>query len=494
MRLSFSSVAAARLRVDTVIYFMFEDSDLFEAQRQQITEQFPGIDHVFTTGDFTGKKNTSLQAYNNDGNIRRIILSGLGESDNFSLHSIRMASATASKYLSNYKVKSPAVHLAHLGNFSAAQIAQSIIEGMELSLYKFDNYFSDKDDKRFVLDKLTFFCDDKKWLAAGKEGAQIGIDVAGGVNEARDLGNAPANEIYPETLAKRAMQLGKEFGFKVTVLDKRKITSAKMAGLLAVNQGSVKPPTFIIMEYKGGKAGEKPVVLVGKGVTFDTGGISLKPGAGMSDMKTDMHGSATVIGTMRAVAAAKLPINLVGLVPATDNMPSGSAILPGDIITYSNGISVEIDNTDAEGRLILADALIYAAKYKPQAVIDLATLTGACMIALGHYTSGMMGTSRELLGRIGEAGKRTREHVCELPLHEEYEEQLKSNVADLVNVGGRPAGAITAGLFLKRFAGDLPWVHMDIAGTGILPKATALNPRGASGVGVRLLFDMLANW
>jgi len=247
------------------------------------------------------------------------------------------------------------------------------------------------------------------------------------------------------------------------------------------------------MEYNGGRKGDKPVVLVGKGITFDTGGISIKPAAGMSDMKGDMHGAASVIGTMYTIAKLGLPVNVVGLVPSTENMPSGSAMVPGDILTFMNGKTAEIDNTDAEGRLILADALCYADRYKPQAVIDLATLTGACVIALGNTTTGMLGTDEHTKTMLANAGKRTSEYVCELPLYEEYEELIQSDYADIKNSGGRAAGTITAALFLKHFV-TYPWVHLDIAGTALAPKAGPYAPKGATGVGVRLLTDMLQNW
>ncbi len=495
MRLSFLNQTAGKIKSDAIIFFFFEDKALFEKQKQAVLDLFPGTKAALDSGDFRGKRKSCTIAYTNqDGVTPRLIFSGLGEADQLSMERIRVAAAQAAKEAARFELKHCALYLSQLQNMLAFDVAQASVEGIVLSLYKFDKYISDEDERQFRLQKLTLFSDDKALLNAAKPGGQRALQYCEGVTVARDLANAPANEIYPETLAERVTQLGKSAGFKVTVLDKRKITSLKMHGLLAVNKGSSNPPAFIIMDYKGGRRNEAPVVLVGKGVTFDTGGISLKPAPGMAAMKADMHGAATVIGTMVAVAKAKLKVNIVALVPATDNMPSGSATLPGDIITYSNGTSVEVDNTDAEGRLILADALLYAARYKPQAVIDLATLTGACMVALGHVTSGMMGTSDILKQRLKTAAGRSNEYVCELPLYEEYEEQLRSSVADARNVGGRPAGSITAGLFLKHFTGDYPWVHLDIAGTAILPKASSYKPEGGSGVGVRLLAETLSTW
>lgn len=265
-----------------------------------------------------------------------------------------------------------------------------------------------------------------------------------------------------------------------------------MGGVIGVCQGSARPPRFIILEY--GPASKKPVVLVGKGVTFDTGGISIKPSANMAEMKMDMSGAAAVIGAFEAVARLKLPVHLIGLIPAVENMPSGSAVRPGDILRHFNGKTSEVDNTDAEGRLILADALAYAEKYKPAAVIDLATLTGAVVVALGHVATGMMGNDEDLMKKLKASGEQTYERVWQLPLFEEYEKLIKSDVADVKNVGGRWAGSITAALFLKKFTGTYNWAHLDIAGTAILEEAQEYIPKGGSGVGVRLLTNFLKSW
>jgi leucyl aminopeptidase len=297
----------------------------------------------------------------------------------------------------------------------------------------------------------------------------------------------------PETLAASARKSGRRSGFGVRILNEKRIRALHMGGLAGVAAGSHRPPRFIIMEYRGRGARGKPVVLVGKGVTFDSGGISIKPSAGMAEMKMDMSGAAAVIGTMQAAAQLKLPRHLIGLVPATENLPGGSALKPGDILRHLNGMTSEIDNTDAEGRLILADALSYASRYDPALVIDLATLTGAVVVALGHVTTGMMGTDRKAMAALEEAGERTFERVWELPLYQEYEKLIRSDVADVKNTGGRWAGAITAALFLKKFTGTFPWVHLDIAGTAIIEEASDYIPRGGSGVGVRLLIDFLSH-
>jgi leucyl aminopeptidase len=276
------------------------------------------------------------------------------------------------------------------------------------------------------------------------------------------------------------------------VVDEREIKELGMGGVMGVSQGSAHPPRFIILEY--GQPSKKTIVLVGKGVTFDTGGISIKPSANMAEMKMDMSGAAAVIGTFEAVARLKLPVHLVGLIPAVENMPSGSSIRPGDILRHYGGKTSEVDNTDAEGRLILADALAYAEKFKPAAVIDIATLTGACVVALGHHASGMMGNDEGLMKKLKAAGERTYERVWPLPMFDEYEKLIKSDVADVRNVGGRWAGAITGAWFLKKFIGNYKWVHLDIAGTAILEENSDYTPKGGSGVGVRLLTEFLRRW
>jgi leucyl aminopeptidase len=281
----------------------------------------------------------------------------------------------------------------------------------------------------------------------------------------------------------------------VSVFNEKKITHLGMGGLLGVSRGSAKPPRFIVMEYNRRQAASRgTIVLVGKGVTFDSGGISIKPSAQMAEMKMDMSGAAAVIGTMQAAARLRLPLHLVGLIPATENLPSGTALKPGDILVHYNGKTSEIDNTDAEGRLILADALSYAERFRPDLVIDLATLTGAVVVALASYATGMLGNDTPSMERLREAGERTYERVWQLPMFEEYEKLIKSEVADVKNTGGRWGGAITAAMFLKKFIGKYKWVHLDIAGTAIMEEPLEYIPKGASGVGVRLLTDFLKHW
>jgi leucyl aminopeptidase len=370
-----------------------------------------------------------------------------------------------------------------------AQNTLDLAEGLLLSLYRFDKYRTGKDGKTLKMASLTLH-----HPALKKKMVEELENLVSATFYARDLVNEPAIALNAEKLSKSLKRTGKEAGFKVEVLGKDKIRALKMGGLLAVNEGSVDPPTFNVLEYKPDNARNKePFVLVGKGVTYDTGGLSLKPSDAMVGMKADMGGAAAVAGTFLAVVKNKLPVHLVGLIPATDNRPGGNAITPGDVITISDGSTVEVLNTDAEGRLILADALVYAKKYKPALVIDLATLTGAAVMALGKEAVAMMGTASELsMDQLRSAGEETYERLVEFPLWEEYREYLKSDIADLKNIGGRTAGAITAGMFLKHFT-DYPWIHLDIAGTAFLEATDFYKGKNGTGAGVRLLYQYIKN-
>ncbi|NBR26848.1 MAG: leucyl aminopeptidase, partial [Betaproteobacteria bacterium] len=337
------------------------------------------------------------------------------------------------------------------------------------------------------LRRLTFGIDDKNAQRLAAAGLEQGLAVAHGVSLARDLGNLPGNVCTPTYLAGAARDLAKHYRMKLTVLERAQMEKLGMGALLSVARGSVQPPKLIVLEYRGGPAGQRPVALVGKGVTFDTGGISLKPAPEMDEMKFDMCGAASVLGTLKAIAEMKLRINVVGLIPATENMPGGRATKPGDIVTTMSGQTVEILNTDAEGRLILCDALTYAERYKPQAVIDIATLTGACVIALGHVVSGLFANDDALAREVLNAGEASGDRAWHLPLHDEYQEQLNSNFADFANIGGRPAGAVTAACYLSRFTKKFKWAHLDIAGTAWKSG----KEKGATGRPVPLLTQFL---
>jgi leucyl aminopeptidase len=368
--------------------------------------------------------------------------------------------------------------------------ARAAAEGATLGLYRFTRYKSgDEDSGGADLDRLDLVCDGADDEAAVSGAADLGVKVALATRVARDLANEPSNTATPEHLAAKAREMAERHGMAVEVLDRAGIEEEGLVGLATVGRSAENEPRFIVIEHRNGGDGA-PIVLVGKAVTFDSGGISIKPSSGMENMKFDMSGGAAVLGVMEAVGALDLPLNVVALVPATENLPGGDAFKPGDVLRLHSGKTVEILTTDAEGRLILADALSYARRYEPAAVVDCATLTGACHVALGDHASGLMGNDEGLISEVRAAGEATGERAWPLPLFEEYTEQIRGEVADIKNSGGRYGGALTAGAFLKEFA-DYPWAHLDIAGTAYGKKGNAYTPRGATGVPARLLVEFL---
>lgn len=492
MKLAFERSSLSQNRSDVVAVFVHQEKALFSKEIQTIARKIGARISPADTGDFKGKESESCVVYTQRGSRScRYLIVGLGERRKVSPERYRRSAATAAKRARSLKAKTLAIFLPPSAK-QVERVVSALAEGALLSLYKFDKYISKKGDEPPNLETITICAENPSGIDQGKCAAYWAEVVCEGTCLARDLANSPANEIYPQTLAEASKQSAERCGYSATILDEREIRDLGMGGVIGVSQGSAHPPRFIILEY--GDSKKRPVVLVGKGVTFDSGGISIKPSSGMAEMKMDMSGAAAVIGTFEAVTRLKLPVHIVGLIPAVENMPSGSSIRPGDILRHYNGKTSEVDNTDAEGRLILADALAYAGKYKPAAVIDLATLTGACVVALGHYATGMMGNDPKLMKKLKSAGEATYERVWQLPLFDEYEKLIKSDVADVKNVGGKWAGAITAGWFLKRFIGRYNWVHLDIAGTAMLEDGSDYTPKGASGVGVRLLTELLRRW
>ncbi|MCS7077768.1 MAG: leucyl aminopeptidase [Bacteroidia bacterium] len=419
------------------------------------------------------------------------IIHHLGEHSQITLEKIRKGVHELVSTANTLSLSQLNIHLHDsFTTISVEEIAFAVAETVILSNYQFNKYFSNP--KNNTLDKVNI-CVEKE-NAMLKNAIKKGQIVGESTCIARDLVNEPVITLNAVELAKRTQELGKKYGFKVEVLDKKKIESLKMGGILAVNSGSELPPTFSILEYKPNKPKNKnPIILVGKGIVYDTGGLSLKPTeGGMDTMKCDMAGAAAVIGAFCAIAQMKLNLYVIGLIPATDNRPGKNAYTPGDIIQMHSGSFVEVLNTDAEGRLILADALHFAKQYEPQLVIDLATLTGAAVVAVGDIGIAMMGTAHEgIKNSIKQAGEKVYERLVELPLWEEYGELLKSNVADMKNIGGRNAGAITAGKFLEHFT-NYPWIHLDIAGPAFLQTPQSYRGRGGTGVGVRLLVEFLS--
>ena len=403
------------------------------------------------------------------------------ENDYKAAEKIRIAASNLLTTLNNKKIQSATL----IGD--DIKIAP-FIEGVGLANYQFLKYYSDKKSNTFKT--LSYFTKSKTDNIKETEA------VVEATNFAKDLVNEPLSFLTATQLSNEIKSYGKAYGFKVEVLNKAKIEALKMGGLLAVNKGSIDPPTFSILEWKPAKAkNKKPIVLVGKGVVYDTGGLSLKPTANSMDMmKCDMGGAAAVIGAMIAVAKNKLPYHVIVLVPATDNRPGGNAYVPGDVIKMYNGKTVEVLNTDAEGRMILADALSYADKYQPELVIDVATLTGAAAGAIGHYGVVAMGnTPEKTMSRLKESGNVTYERIVEFPFWDEYNEQLKSSIADLTNLGNGAGGAITAGKFLENFT-KAPYIHLDIAGPAFIKKQINYLSHGGTGVGVRLLYDFIKNY
>lgn len=406
--------------------------------------------------------------------------------DSISREDARIAGNEILTLLSQNKIKSVSLVNKRLINRSV-----EFVEGMVLGNYQFLKYFSDKGEKSNSLQEIRI---DK--AAASSASIKELKNVLEATCKARDLVNEPHSFLSAEQLSKEIQSLGKLYGFSVTVFDKKKIESLKMGGILAVNLGRENPPTFSILEWKPSKIkNKKPIVLVGKGIVFDTGGLSLKPTPNSMDfMKSDMGGAATVIGAMMAIASNKLPIHVIALIPSTDNRPGKNAYAPGDVITMYDGSTVEVMNTDAEGRLVLADALHFAKKYKPELVIDFATLTGAAANAVGREAICYMGNvGKDLKERIEKSGFHVYERMIEFPLWREYGEQIKSNIADLKNLGGPTAGMITAGKFLEHFT-DYPWLHFDIAGSAFLKTADSYRTKEGTGIGVRLMFDFLKNY
>ncbi len=435
-----------------------------------------------------GKTHTVYPAASSSVKAARVICVGLGEQRNVDAKAYTKAIRAALADCANAQIKTVVLGImdAPAGDLDVRQKANFALRFAYEVCYQYDATLSKKATTK-ALSTIVLPCDNAQAAKAASLGAMQGAATGKGANLTRELGNLPPNICTPIYLAKQAKSLAKQFKFDCDVLESKQIQALKMGSFLSVAAGSDEPPRLIVMKYMGGKKGAAPQVLVGKGVTFDTGGISLKPGLGMDEMKYDMCGAASVIGTMHAVAAMALPINLVCIIVATENMPSGRATKPGDVVTSMSGQTIEILNTDAEGRLILCDALTYAERFKPAAVVDVATLTGACVVALGAVNSGLYGNNDALVEKIKVASKTSQDAAWHMPMGAEYHEQLKSNFADIANIGGPPAGSVTAACFLSKFTQAYPWAHLDIAGTAWKGGAT----KGATGRPVALLTQYL---
>jgi leucyl aminopeptidase len=489
---------AAEFASEALILPLFEGEKQPAAGAQQLDEKLNGfIKEILDDGDFEGKLNQTAVIYTRGAiPAKRIVLAGMGKRAELNPEKLRGAFSKATQQIRelNIKICAAVLDFGALA-LSDAVLAEAVVEGVYLGLYQFTPFKTLERDKIKELKEFVIIEEQRELIPGMKKTVKTAETICYAVCFVRDIVSTPGNEMTPSDLAREAEAIAAERKkVHVKILDVKEMKELGMNALLSVSGGSCQPPKFIIMEYRGGKRGQAPVVLVGKGLTFDSGGISIKPSEKMDEMKSDMAGGGAVMGTVMAVADLNLPVNLIGLIPATENLPGGRAYKPGDILKSLSGQTIEVLNTDAEGRLILADALAYAGRFQPAAIIDIATLTGACIIALGDNVIGLMGTDDKLKERIKAAAEATDETVWELPLWEEYHELIKSDVADFKNSGGRVAGTITAAAFLSKFAGNYPWAHLDIAGPAWREKGKAYIPKGASGVGVRLFVRLLRNW
>jgi leucyl aminopeptidase len=465
---SIKSGSPEKQRTACVVVGVFESRKLSLSAELLDNASRGYLSDLLRRGDMEGKSGSTLLLHKVPGvEAERVLLVGLGKEREFREKEYRGALATTVRTLNETGGFDGTLYLTELPvkkRDVAWRVRQAVIV-VEETLYRFDQLKSKKEEVRRPLRKLTFCVERRGELAVAEHALTEGQAIAAGMNFMKDLANQPGNICTPTWLAEQAKAMATEFGLQSEVLGRPEMEQLGMHSLLAVAKGSHQPPQFIILRYQGGKVDAKPVVLVGKGVTFDTGGISLKPAPEMDEMKFDMSGAASVLATIKAAATLKLPLNIVAVVPTVENMPGGGATRPGDIVTSMSGQTIEILNTDAEGRLILCDALTYVERFDPDCVVDVATLTGACVIALGHVVSGLLANDDGLARELLDAGQDSWDRAWQMPLLDDYQEQLKSNFADMGNIGGRPAGTITAACFLSRFTKKYEWAHLDIAGT-----------------------------
>ena len=490
MEFSSKSAALPSLACACLVVGVFEDGKLTPPAQQLDQASRGHLAKLVKSGAFAGRSGQSLMLFQLPAvSAERVLLIGLGAEKGFNLRAYRKAVDKAVRALLDGGVSEAALTLSMLNVPDTDVYARTrqAVECASDAAYRFEQCKSKPDKHQSVLQKLDLLVSGREELRAAGRGIGHDSAIADGVTLAKDLGNLPPNICTPGYLANEARKLGRGGKLKVTVLEEAQMKKLGMGALLAVSQGSREPAKLIIMEYRGGAKGAKPQVLVGKGITFDSGGISIKPSAAMDEMKFDMCGAASVFGTLKAAMQMRLKLNLVGVVPTSENLPDGNAVKPADIVKTLSGQTVEILNTDAEGRLILCDALTYAQRFKPAAIVDMATLTGACVVALGHVVSGLFGNDESLVKELWNAGEKADDRVWQLPLYEDYQDGLKSNFADFANVGAREGGAITAACYLSRFTKGMRWAHLDIAGTAWKSGAD----KGATGRPVPLLVQYL---
>jgi leucyl aminopeptidase len=484
----------SKTRVDTILLGIFEDGKKLSAELAAVDKALDGeIAKLQKQGEIKGKL-SEITLIHSLGKLpaNKIAVLGLGKTAELTQDKIRIAVADACRGLRKKGAKHIDAALLGLGaeDISAEAAAQAIAEGAVLGLYTFTRHLSKKSEQGEI-EGFTIIAADAKNKAAVERGANLGVILAAAANQARDMVNEPSNYMTPTVMAAEAKKTAEKYGLGIDILEKKQMQELGMGAMLGVAQGSNEPPKFIILRYHGKPAKTVDIALVGKGITFDSGGISIKPSENMGDMKSDMSGGAAVIAAMGAIAQLKPKINVIAICAATENMPSGTAIKPADILTAMNGKTIEIISTDAEGRLTLADALGYANKEGAKLIIDIATLTGACEVALGNVCSGAFTNNQEFLDKVIAASKASGDKLWQLPMFEEYKEQNKTEVADLKNTGGRKGGAITAALFVGEFAEKIPWVHLDIAGTALLDAPKGYYNKGATGVPTRTLVQLV---
>ncbi len=483
----------ARIEAGAIVVNFFEGMEHPEGEIATIDKALDGaISQLIGQGEIKGKLN-EITVVHSLGKLpaARVVVVGLGKKEELSQDKVRGAVAETCRWLQKKGIDDIATVAQGTGiaGISLESAAQAVTEGALLGVYSFRKHMT-KEAEYGEIKQLLIVGADKGELPVLTKGSVKGKILAEAANLARDMVNESANYMTPSRMAEMATELAETYGLKVDILEKEQMQELGMGGLLGVAQGSQQPPKLIVLHHKGSDSPETDIALLGKGITFDSGGISIKPSEGMGEMKGDMAGGAAVMAAMSAIAQLKPRINIAAIIPATENLPSGNALKPGDILTAMNGKTIEIINTDAEGRLILADALSYAEKLGTKFMVDVATLTGSCRAALGDAYSGAFSNNQELMDKVIAAGAEAGELMWQMPMPERYKEQIKSDIADIKNVGGKWGGAITAALFLAEFVGDTPWVHLDIAGTSMSEKERNYLVKGATGVPVRTLVNL----
>ena len=493
MKVSVTTIPVTELDVDLLLIPIGKSS--FSEQLEDLELSF-GSSIRRAVVDFKGEEQDEVLIYPETSRAKRIALLGMGDEAHIDAERMRFTAAKGAALAKKIKIETVAV-INPQTSLDVETCSQAIVEGFMLASYSFNRYKTQQDHQNIAIQRLVIHASEQE--KSCRTGAERGRIIAESVANARDLVNLSPDEKTPVLLAKAFEKSAKKYGYEADIWDKALIVDEQMGGLLAVNRGSIDPPTFTVLTWQPESAiNEKPIILIGKGVTFDTGGLSLKQTkASMDFMKSDMAGAAAVAGTIEAAARLSLPVYLVGLIPATDNRPGENAFVPGEVVRMHSGSTVEVLNTDAEGRMLLADALSYAKTYKPELVIDVATLTGAAVVALGSTLGAIMTNEgngkEERLHAMTQAGLRSGDRVHPLPLYKEFKDSLKSDIADLKNIGGREGGSIIAGKFLEHFT-DYPWIHIDIAGPAFLHEPRSYNPKGGTGFGVRLLVHFLRDY